>query len=422
MSKFKTFLLKTFLNQVFLIFSLFFLISVSVFASAGIEENNLNTNNYSADYKNIYKNIYKEAGIDEIVSRYLDYETNEQIKSIFDFEKNCFEKNCFDEDENSQNFQNSKKNFVLALSPTKIFKVVFGNFKAEIKKMHRFIFEVVAVILISGLLESFKLCFSSKGLDEIFNGVSVLCVFAIVGYPIIESVKAGEKVVWDVCSLVKSFMPVYLGMMSTCGLPLTGGVYNIFMLSACQLFSQILSEKMLAIIGVYMAVCLVGTMTMNFNITKLAKGMKNFVSWILVMLVTLFTGLVTVQSVFSSGADTMGTKTAKFVLSSTVPVVGSAISDAYGSIKSCFNLIRSISGVMIIILIILLFVPILVKLVACFLVTKLSSVLADFLGTNQISQFLQSCTDAIGLLLAIIMSYILIVVFGTTIILFCGVG
>ncbi len=390
--------LKNFLKIVYVLIILFFAYTNEISA---VEDDN------NSDLDNL-EDFYYETGIDDIISKYLDIQTTEEIKGIFDV--------------NRYTGKDVDKNMILSFSPLKMLRMVFGKVKNEAKNMIKNFFVIVAVVLISGILEFFKICFSNKSINEVFNCVCVLCIFMCLCSPIIECVRYSADVIVNMSDFMVSFMPVCVGVMSTCGLAMTAGVYNIFMLSVCQIFSQILSEKLLPVVGVYLAFCLVGAMSPEFNISKAAKEIKNVVTWVFVFLVTSFTGLITIQGVVSSGADTVGTKTAKFFIGSAIPVIGSAISDAYTSVKGCFNFIRSGVGVIIIIFIVVLFLPVLIKLAIWFLTTKLSASLADFLGTNQVSDILKSSGEAIGLLLAVVVSYILLVVISTTVILILGMN
>ena len=61
---------------------------------------------------------------------------------------------------------------------------------------------------------------------------------------------------------------------------------------------------------------------------------------------TIFTGLLSIQSVVGSSADTLTSKTAKYVISNCVPVVGGAVSDAYSTVKGSLSLLKNgIGGV-----------------------------------------------------------------------------
>lgn len=399
------------LKKFFILFFIFFNflnLSISVFAKDLDNIDNLdNLDNYYSIY-----DIYSESNLDDIISRYSDKETSENIKNIFDFNF----------DSNIDN--NIKKNSFWSMSPSKIINFVFENTKIELKKPVKLLINIMGIILIAALLESLKTCFNNNSLSEVVSYICIISIFVSVGSPLIKITKDGTQTIINMSDFMTSFLPVYTGIMSSCGMKLTGGIYNSFVFFVCQFFSQILSTKLLPIIGIYMSFCLVGGISSlsDFNISQAAKEIKNIITGVLVFIITCFVGLITVQGVVASSADTIGTKTAKFVIGSAVPVIGSVVSDAYTSVKGCFNFIRSGMGALAIVFIIISFLPILIKLASYILITKMSAGLAEFLSIKQISEILKSTGYVISLLLAIIVSYILLIIISLVIVLILGLG
>ncbi|MBP0979269.1 MAG: hypothetical protein J6C55_01305 [Oscillospiraceae bacterium] len=394
-------------KKILIIFFVFLSLSSKVVAQ-DIEniENIENIKNLEDNY-DLINNIYYESGLEDIISRYSN-------KEMFNFDNFNINKN-------------KKLNlFILSMSPQKIINIVFKYIKTEIKKPIKILMNIIGIVLISALIESLKTCFKNDSLNEIFSCICILSIFISVGYQLIEVSKLGAQTIVNMSDFMLSFVPVYAGVMSSCGLSLTGGVYNTFLFFICQFFSQVLSSKLLPVIGIYMSFCLVGAISgsgsQSLNISQAAKEIKNIITGILVFIVTCFVGLITVQGVVASSADTITTKTAKFVIGSAVPIIGSVVSDAYTSVKGCFNFIRSGVGAIVIFFIIISFLPILIKLALYILITKISSGVAEFLEIKQVSEILKSSGYVISLLLAIIISYILLIIISTTVILILGLG
>ena len=65
-----------------------------------------------------------------------------------------------------------------------------------------------------------------------------------------------------------------------------------------------------------------------------------------------------------------------------VPVVGGALSDALGSVQSCVKLLKTSVGAYGIIIAVMTFLPLLIESISWLLVTKISQVVAGFLGVE----------------------------------------
>ena len=353
---------------------------------------------------NDFYDIYNETRIDDIISKYSDREMTENIKNIF-----------------NENIE-IKNNNILSFSPVNIVKYIFNNIKDEIKKPMKLMIGVIGIVIVSAVVEALKVCFNNSSLNEVISSVCIISIFVSVGYSIIECVKYGVNIINNMSSFMKSFIPIYTGVMSSCGMSAVGSVYNTFLFFVCQIFSEVLSNKLLPVLGVYMAFCLVGPLSQNLNVSKAAKEIKNIITWVLSFVIAILVGFITVQGVVASSVDTVGTRAAKFMIGSTVPVIGNIISDAYTSVKGCFNFVRTGVGAIMIIFVAISLLPIIIKLTLWIFTTKISSGLADFVGASQVSEILKSSGYVISLLFAIIISYMLLIIISTTIVLILGMG
>ena len=75
----------------------------------------------------------------------------------------------------------------------------------------------------------------------------------------------------------------------------------------------------------------------------------------------MFGALIGLQGIFAQSADTLALKTGKFLLSSGVPVVGRAISDAMGSVLAGLKMLKGTVGFAVIAVIAVSFLPLLIQ-------------------------------------------------------------
>ena len=351
------------------------------------------------------KDIYQETGLKEIISKYaIDSQVEEEIQELLD----------------DDIITSSKK--IINLSPKNIINSLWLKIKKNIQEPIKLSIGVLAIVLVTALMEMLKECFSNNSTNEIINSISIISVFITIAYPILQCIRSGIDTIVNISNFMIGFIPVYSGIMTTCGKIFTGAVYNSFLFCFCQVISQIISSKILPVMNIYMAFCLVSSLTPHLNISNAAKTVKNVITWVLGFIISAFVGLITIQGIVASSADTVGTKTAKFVIGSAVPIIGSVVSDAYLSVKACFDFLRSSVGAISIIFIVMSFLPILIKLTVWMLTIKLSSGIAEFVGVKQVAEILKSSSYVISLLFAIIVCYILLIVITTTVMIILGLG
>ena len=150
--------------------------------------------------------------------------------------------------------------------------------------------------------------------------------------------------------------------------------------------------------------------------------MKRYLTLVLLLALclTIFVGLLSVQSMVTGAADTVGNRTVKFVISSTVPVVGGALSEAYGSLFGCLGVVKSTIGVFGIIVMIASLLPVVLELSLTLLSLNLAGAVGDLLGQKRASGVLRSTSSALSIMLGLILCYGMMILVSVTIMLLMG--
>ena len=99
----------------------------------------------------------------------------------------------------------------------------------------------------------------------------------------------------------------------------------------------------------------------TLDLSQLTASVCRWTKWLLTFCATVFGALIGLQGIFAQSADTLALKTGKFLLSSGVPVVGRAISDAMGSVLAGLKMLKGTVGFAVIAVIAASFLPLLIQ-------------------------------------------------------------
>ena len=191
---------------------------------------------------------------------------------------------------------------------------------------------------------------------------------------------------------------------------------------ACQVVAQIVSSVLVPLMGIYLAFCIAGSLAPGIDVNAVAQVIRKTVSWALGLLLTIFVGLLSLQTMVASGSDTVVSKTAKFLIGSFVPVVGSALSDAFVATQGYMKLLKTTVGVFGVLVAAMTFLPILLQTVMWYLAVNLSSALGEMLGVKPVAQILKSASATLGVLIAVILCFALLIIISTSLVLIISMG
>lgn len=311
---------------------------------------------------------------------------------------------------------------ILSLSPKEFIPYFIDQVQAVIARPVKLLAIVVGIIVLCALMNALKQSMAKDKLKEVFQVVSILCICAAVITPVIDCISKTGKTIFDCSNFLISFVPVLSGVMTAGGQIVTATSYQVFLFWAAELVSVIVSRTLVPFLGIYLAIAITSSMNAEFRLDKIADSLKSLICWFLGGLLTVFVGILSIQGIVASSADTVSLKATKFLISSVVPVVGGALSDALGSVQSCVKLLKTSVGAYGIIIAVMTFLPLLIESISWLLVTKISQVVAEFLGVGGVTPVLKATSSVLSIILAIILCFMMLIIITTTIMMLLGTG
>lgn len=311
---------------------------------------------------------------------------------------------------------------LMELTPGKFFPALGRILWNTVKRPAKTLAAMLAVILLCALLESLRDTVSEPALSGAFQTVSILCILSTVATPILDCIVRTTNTIQDAAFFMLSFIPMFSAAMISAGQPATGTAYNLFLLSACQVVSQVVAQTFIPLMAIYLAFCICGSFVPELNVVSAASGIRNAVSWGMGLMLTVFVSLLSIQSMLSQGADGVGVKATKFLINSLVPAVGNVLSDAYMAAQGCLRLLKTTVGAYGIVVALFTFLPTLLYVAVWYLITRVVSLAGDIVGVNRVSGILKACSNVLGLLIAAIFCFALLIIISTSVVMITGLG
>ena len=136
----------------------------------------------------------------------------------------------------------------------------------------------------------------------------------------------------------------------TTALASTGAVSKSAMLYAgCTIFSAILTSAIksafLPMIYMYLAVCVADRAIGDAVFGSIKKLLKWLITWLLKLILYVFTGYIAVSGIITGSADAISLKATKITVSGMIPVVGGIISDASEAILVGASVLKNSIGI-----------------------------------------------------------------------------
>ncbi len=361
---------------------------------------------------------------------------------IFCFPKTCCHafdstepnllQNQFDESEaNKLNFaidEDTKKNMeqigigspqvsqMQNFSIQNFFKFLFSQAIKTLKQPVFIFANCLAIILIAALFENFKPQLNGNDLNPILGLVTTLCTCAIIITPIIKCIMGVSKTIKNFENFMICFIPVFAGTLAMNFKTATSIGYSSTLFFVAQFVSAIISNLLLPITGAFLAFSIIGNTSGDLKLSALTSTAKKIVIFVLMFMVTIFIGLFSLQTSIAVSSDGLTMKTAKFVSSSFIPIIGKALGEALGSVIGGLNLIKSAVGGFGILVCLASFIPPILNISFFLAVVSITGAIAKSFKIDLIGQTMDSTKDCLSILLSFLICYSILVISTTSII------
>ena len=175
-------------------------------------------------------------------------------------------------------------------------------------------------------------------------------------------------------------------------------------------FNYICSSVVFPFINIYLCVNLSGAVTKDFNLLRVSSFLRNTSIGIISFILFLFSCIMSVQTSISMTQDTILKKTLKQLLSSSLPVLGGAVSDGMDTFFTSVVGLKNAVGILGITSTVIMSVYPIVDLFVCFLVLSITCFVLSFFEGISLYEFVLSARDIISVMLCISLSLCIMIV------------
>jgi len=297
-----------------------------------------------------------------------------------------------------------------------IIKDIKELFFYEVKSAVIIGIEIISICIIIGLIKNLSTSFGSKSVTDISL---LVCTMIIIGISI-ENFKLTYNLAIDTVNTMAYTMgimaPILLGILIATGGVTSGTILSPMIIGSVSGMAFILKTIVLPALFVATVLGLINCLTEKDYVNKLSKLLRNAAVVLTGLLLVILTGIITIQGLLTDTTDSLLINTAKYSLSTFIPIVGNFTSDTVELFLRCMTSIKSVTGIFGIIFLLLLVIVPIIKIVVIAVIYKITAALTEPVTDNKISSGLNdmgSCLISIASIM--FFTALLFIMFITTI-------
>lgn len=307
---------------------------------------------------------------------------------------------------------------IFELSPTRVIEFLVDLAIDGGTRIFKNITLIMVVLIITAIANSFLK--QGDNNEQVVNFASTLIIISIVIAPVSRMITDAVAGIKTSTVFVNAYLPVMTAIIIASKNPSLAITYNSFSLFLSSVISNVANSFLVPIISAMLSFNILSSFSFENYRERIIKSIRKMVVIILSLFSTIYTGLLTTQSILATSSDSVALKGIKFISGAFVPIVGGGVGDAISSVFSSFVIMKNTLGVFVIIVIILINLPVMVELLLWYFALSLCSIVSLMFNLNQITDIIDSLASILSLLNIIMFFITFVLVISTGVIIMMG--
>lgn len=271
---------------------------------------------------------------------------------------------------------------------------------------------IIAVLILCSMLSAYKSSLSDD-ISSTLHTVAALCISCAVAVPAIGFISGTGGVISCSANLFLAYIPVVSVMLATSGKGVSAVSYQASMVAAGQGVARVCSDIILPFMNVFLGVSITSGISGETRLNGFLALISKVTKWLLTFVMTVFTAVLAMRQTAAGAVDSVASRTARFALSSFIPVVGNALSEAFKSVQGSITLLKSGLGIFVIIAIAVTFLPSVMQGLGWSLCIFIGKAVAEALGVDGCAKLLEAIGTVFSTLIAILLCVMSVFIIST---------
>ena len=319
---------------------------------------------------------------------------------------------------NSQNLVDELTNGTKIDSKNLVNKVI-NIFIGKIKENAKIIFSIIAVSILCSILKNIQSSFGGN-VSEIAFYVCYLFIIILIIASYTDVVSLCKDTITKLNDFMNMLIPLVLGLLVANGSIVSVSILQPILLVMTSTINVIVANVILPIIFISTMMNLIGNISENIKVSKIPKLLQKTCLWCLEFILIIFIGILSIEGTLGANVDGVTAKAAKSIVSTVIPVVGKALSDATDSILGATLITRNAVGIVGMIAIISIVLNPLISALIMMITYNVASALIEPIVDSRISKCMSGMGDSIKIVFALMATVCMLFIISTTIMIKLG--
>ena len=292
-----------------------------------------------------------------------------------------------------------------------IYKKIINLLGKEVKTGIKSLVSILIIIVIHSILKSISENLQNDNVSKMIYYVQYIAIVTVIMNNFSNVITMVKETATNLVGFMNSLVPILVSLMLYTGSITTSSILEPAILFMINFIGNIIQSFLIPAVLIAATLSIVSKIGDKVQIDKISKTFNSGIIWILGVILTTFVGVISLEGTLSSSIDGITAKTAKAIVSSSIPIVGKILGDAVDTVLGCGIILKNAIGVIGVVCI----MPI-IKIAILTISYKILASISEPIADTKIIKLLEQIGDIFKVLLAILCSISVMVIVGTTLV------
>ena len=201
--------------------------------------------------------------------------------------------------------------------------------------------KIIILSVFCAIFENLHSGFQNESIGRLAYSICYVMIIILA----VQSFATVSKTCIDTIDLMVVFMqsllPILITLLLSVGGITSSSLFQPIVYTSVTAISTFIKTIVIPLVIFSSILSIISNISEKIRITKLASLIRGIAIALLGIVLTAFTGVISVQGLAASSLDGVMAKSAKFAVDSFIPIIGDFLSEAFDTVISCSLLIKN---------------------------------------------------------------------------------
>ena len=255
---------------------------------------------------------------------------------------------------------------------------------------------IVAIVILCSVMQDFKSSGLSEGIGEVISLVGFSAVLILLVPTLTDFFTKTENTIEFIAKTGEIMSPIMATLMVAAGENVSAAMYKPSLLFLTNGIIGVYLKIILPLSGLIAVFSVIAAISPRFRFTKFTEFFGSTVKWIAGLIFTVFGVFMTVRGITAASYDGVSFKTAKYLVSNSVPIAGGFLRDGFDLFMAGSVLIKNAVGVAGLFMIFYRVISPVVEMAVFSLLLKATAAVTESFSFSSVSTLLTSLSKSIS--------------------------